>query len=168
MTLDFSMLPPEVNSSRMYAGAGPASMVAAASAWKGVAAELRSTALSYGAVVSALTDEEWHGPASAAMAAAAMPYVEWMNTTAVQAEQSATQAEAAVAAYEAAFAATVPPADRGQPCPAGLTGRDQPVGPKHPRDRGHRGPVRRDVGPRRRGDVRLRGVLGRGHPADPV
>jgi PPE-repeat protein len=110
MTLDFSMLPPEVNSSRMYAGAGPASMVAAASAWKGVAAELRSTALSYGAVVSALTDEEWHGPASAAMAAAAMPYVEWMNTTAVQAEQSATQAEAAVAAYEAAFAATVPPA----------------------------------------------------------
>ena len=101
MTLDFALLPPEVNSARMYSGAGPASMVAAASAWKGLAAELRATALSYGAVVSGLADEEWHGPASAAMAAAAMPYVGWMNTTAVQAEQTATKAEAAVAAYEA-------------------------------------------------------------------
>jgi PPE-repeat protein len=107
--LDFATLPPEVNSARMYAGAGSAPLVAAASAWKGLAAELRSTAVSYGAVLSALTDEEWHGPASAAMASAAMPYVAWMNTTAVQAEQTATQAEAAAAAYEAAFAATVPP-----------------------------------------------------------
>ena len=84
-------------------------MLGAAPAWKGVAAELRSTALSYGAVLSALTDEEWQGPASAAMADAAAPYVAWMNTTAVQAEQAASQAEAAAAAYETAFAATVPP-----------------------------------------------------------
>ena len=92
-----------------YSGAGSASMLGAASAWKGVAAELRSTALSYGAVLSALTDEEWQGPASTAMADAAAPYVAWMNTTAVQAEQAASQAEAAAAAYETAFAATVPP-----------------------------------------------------------
>jgi len=91
-----------------YSGAGSASMLAAASAWNGVAAELRSTALSYGAVLWALTDEEWHGPASAAMADAAAPYVAWMNTTAVQAEQAAIQAEATAAAYEIAFAATVP------------------------------------------------------------
>ena len=71
-----------------YSGAGSASMLAAASAWNGVAAELRSTALSYGAVLWALTDEEWHGPASAAMADAAAPYVAWMNTTAVQPEQA--------------------------------------------------------------------------------
>jgi len=108
-TLDFAMLPPEVNSARMYSGAGSGPMVAAASAWKGLAAELRSTALSYRSVLTALTDEEWHGPASAAMAAAAMPYVAWMNTTAVRAEQAAAQAEAAAGAYQAAFAATVPP-----------------------------------------------------------
>jgi len=104
------MLPPEVNSARMYSGAGSGPMVTAASAWKGLAAELRSTVLSYSAVLSGLTDEEWHGPASAAMAAAATPYLEWMNTTAVQAEQTATQAEAAAAAYSSAFAGTVPPA----------------------------------------------------------
>src|SRR5271169_5328825 len=108
--LDFAMLPPEVNSARMYSGSGSGPMLAAASAWKGMAAELRSTALSYGTVLSGLTDEEWQGPASASMAAAAAPYVAWMETTAVQAEQTAAQAEAAAAAYEAAFKATVPPA----------------------------------------------------------
>jgi PPE-repeat protein len=108
--LDFAMLPPEVNSARMYSGAGSGPMLAAASAWKGMAAELRSTALGCGSVLSGLTDEDWQGPASASMAAAATPYVAWMETTAVQAEQTAAQAEAAAAAYEAAFKATVPPA----------------------------------------------------------
>jgi PPE-repeat protein len=107
--LDFAMLPPEVNSGRMYSGAGSGPMLAAASAWHGLAAELRSTALSYGSVLTALTGEEWHGPASAAMAAAAAPYAAWLGTTAEQAEQTAAQAEAAAAAYEAAFAETVPP-----------------------------------------------------------
>lgn len=107
--LDFAMLPPEINSGRMYSGAGPGPMLAAAAAWKSLAAELRCTALSYHSVLSALTGEDWHGPAAATMAAAAMPYVTWMGTTAAQAEQAGAQAEAAVAAYDAAFAATVPP-----------------------------------------------------------
>ena len=110
MTLDFAMLPPEVNSARMYSGAGSGPMLAAASAWNGLAAEMRSTAMSYGKVLTALSGEEWHGPASAAMAAVATPYVAWMSTTAAQAEQTATQATAAAAAYETAFAATVAPA----------------------------------------------------------
>jgi PPE-repeat protein len=107
--LDFALLPPEVNSGRMYSGSGSGPMLAAASAWHGLGAELRSTALSYGSVLSALTGEEWHGPASAAMAAAAAPYAAWLGTTAEQAEQAAAQAEAAAAAFEAAFAETVPP-----------------------------------------------------------
>ncbi|BBZ44148.1 PPE family protein [Mycobacterium parmense] len=107
--LDFAMLPPEINSGRIYSGAGSAPMLAAASAWNGLAAELRSAALSYHSVLSALTGEEWHGPAAASMAAAATPYVAWMSIAAAQAEQTASQAEAAAAAYEAAFAATVPP-----------------------------------------------------------
>jgi PPE-repeat protein len=107
--LDFALLPPEVNSARMYSGAGSGPLLMAASAWKSLAAELRTTALSYGAVLRALTEEHWHGPASAAMAAAAAPYVAWMNATAVKAEAAASQAEAAAVAYETAFAATVPP-----------------------------------------------------------
>jgi len=107
--LDFAVFPPELNSGRMYSGAGSGPMLAAASAWKALAAELRTTALSYCSVLSELTSQHWHGPASAAMAAAAAPFVTWVSSTAMQAEQTATQAEAAVAAYEAAFAATVPP-----------------------------------------------------------
>ena len=109
MTLDFAMLPPEVNSARMYSGAGAGPLLAAASAWNGLAAELQSTATGYSSILAELTGQAWHGPASVAMAAAAAPYVAWMSTTAAQAEQTAGQAEAAVAAYEAAFAATVPP-----------------------------------------------------------
>ena len=107
--MDFGALPPEVNSARMYAGPGSGPMLAAAAAWDGLAAELRSAASSYGSVVSGLTGESWLGPSSTAMAAAAAPYVAWMNATAAQAEQAATQAKAAAGAYEAAFAMTVPP-----------------------------------------------------------
>jgi PPE-repeat protein len=107
--MDFTMLPPEVNSGRMYAGPGSGPMLAAAAAWDGLAAELQSTTASYGSAISELSGGPWLGPSSATMAAAAAPYMEWMTTTAAQAEQTATQAKAAAAAYEAAFAMTVPP-----------------------------------------------------------
>ena len=106
--LDFAVLPPEVNSGRMYSGAGPGPLLAAASSWNGIAAELRATALSYGSVLSELT-EHWQGPTSSAMVAAVTPYVAWLNGSAASAEQTAAQAGSAVAASEAAFAATVPP-----------------------------------------------------------
>ncbi len=108
--MDYGILPPEINSARIYAGPGSAPMLVAASAWDGLAAELGSAALSYTAVISELTEGPWRGSASSAMAAAATHYVTWMNTVAVQAEQTASQAQAAAAAFEAAFAMTVPPA----------------------------------------------------------
>ena len=95
----------------MYAGAGPGAMVAAAAAWDGIATELSSVAAGYHAVVSELTGGPWVGPSSMTMAAAVTPYMSWVNTTATQAELTASQLGSAVAAYEAAFAATVPPAE---------------------------------------------------------
>jgi PPE-repeat protein len=109
LVLDFGALPPEVNSGRMYAGPGPGPLLAAAGAWDELAAELGWAASSYESVVSGLTSAGWTGPASLSMAAAATPYVAWLSSTAAQAEQTANQARAAVAAYEAAFAMTVPP-----------------------------------------------------------
>jgi PPE-repeat protein len=84
-------------------------MLAAASAWQGLAAELRSAASAYASVVSGLAGGSWLGPGSASLAAAAAPYVAWMNATATQAEETARKAQAAAAAFEAAFAMTVPP-----------------------------------------------------------
>jgi PPE-repeat protein len=106
--MDFGGLPPEINSARMYAGPGSGPMLAAASAWDGLASELQSTASSYGAVISELTGESWVGPSSAAMEAAATPYVAWLNAAAGGAEQAATQARAAASAYQSALTAMVP------------------------------------------------------------
>ncbi|HVQ97662.1 MAG TPA: PPE family protein, partial [Mycobacterium sp.] len=106
--MDFGILPPEINSDRMYTGPGSGPMHVTAAAWDALAVELHSTVASYEAVISGLT-AGWQGPSSATMAAATMPYMAWMRDTASQAEQTATQARAAAAAYETAFAATVPP-----------------------------------------------------------
>lgn len=107
--MDYGAFPPEFNSARMYAGGGAGSLMAAASAWDGLAAELSSAAASYSSVISGLAGNAWLGAGSASMAAAAAPYAAWMSATAAQAEYTAGQARAAAAAYEAAFAMTVPP-----------------------------------------------------------
>ena len=106
---DFGALPPEINSGRMYVGAGSGPMLAAAAAWDELATELQSTAASYGSTIESLAAGPWTGPSSIAMAAAASPYVAWMSATGAQAEQAASQAKIAAGAYETAFAATVPP-----------------------------------------------------------
>ncbi|WP_297825266.1 PPE family protein [Mycobacterium sp.] len=106
--MDYGALPPEVNSGRMYVGAGAGPMLAAAAAWDGVATDLYIAAASYSSLISELTGL-WIGPASASMASASAPYAAWLTATAAHAEQTAIQAKAAVAAYEAAFAMTVPP-----------------------------------------------------------
>jgi PPE-repeat protein len=107
--MDFGALPPEINSGRMYMGPGPATLLAAAAGWESLAAELAEAAASYQRVIASLTDESWLGPASMSMSAAVMPYIAWMAGTAEQCGQAATQATAAAAAFETAYAMTVPP-----------------------------------------------------------
>ncbi|WP_409436686.1 PPE family protein, SVP subgroup [Mycobacterium sp. SMC-14] len=107
---DYGALPPEINSGRIYSGPGSTPMMTAAAAWRGLAAELSAAAHSYETVITELSGEEWLGPASSSMAAAAAPYIAWMNNTAALAEQAAVQATSAAAAFETARGATVPPA----------------------------------------------------------
>jgi PPE-repeat protein len=107
--MDFAVLPPEVNSGRMYVGPGSGPMMASAGAWDSLAAELYSAATSYHSVVSGLIGGPWLGPSSVSMAAAVAPYVAWISATAAQAEEAGVQAKAAAAAYQTAFAMTVPP-----------------------------------------------------------
>ncbi|MES3667619.1 PPE family protein, partial [Mycobacterium intracellulare] len=107
--MDFGALPPEINSGRMYGGPGSGPMMAAAAAWDGLGAELGTVASGYASVISELTDAPWVGPASVSMLSAVMPYVSWLGIVAAEAEETAGQARAAAAAFEAAFAMTVPP-----------------------------------------------------------
>lgn len=49
MLPNFAVLPPEVNSARVFAGAGSAPMLAAAAAWDDLASELHCAAMSFAA-----------------------------------------------------------------------------------------------------------------------
>lgn len=49
--MDFGALPPEINSTRMYAGAGAAPLMAAGATWNGLAVELSTTASSVESVI---------------------------------------------------------------------------------------------------------------------
>src|SRR5580693_7594498 len=80
MVLNFSWLPPEINSARISTGEGSAS----------------------------LANGAWSGPASLSMAAAAAPYVTWLSAAAETAQAAASQARTAASAFESALAATVP------------------------------------------------------------
>ncbi|HTM86205.1 MAG TPA: PPE family protein [Mycobacterium sp.] len=106
---DFGARPPEVNAGLVYGGDGSATMLAASAAWDGLAANLVSTSASYKSLIARLATEEWLGPSSAAMVVRVTPQLVWMDTAAGQAEQTAVQARAAAAAFDAAFAMTVPP-----------------------------------------------------------
>ncbi|OBH48099.1 PPE family protein [Mycobacterium mantenii] len=107
--MDFGALPPEINSGRIYAGPGSGPMMAAAAAWDEIAAEVGVAASGYNSVVTELTSAPWVGPAAASMLSAVAPYVSWLSVLAGQAEETAAQGRAAAAAFEAAFAMTVPP-----------------------------------------------------------
>jgi PPE-repeat protein len=107
--MDFAALPPEINSGLIYAGPGSGPLLAAAAAWDGLASELGTAASGYGSVISELTDSPWVGPSSRAMLSAVTPFVAWLSAVSGLAEQTASQAQVAAAAFETAFALTVPP-----------------------------------------------------------
>jgi PPE family/PPE-SVP subfamily C-terminal region len=108
--MHFLVLPPEINSALMYAGAGSGPLFVAAAAWEGLAAELYASASSFDSVITGLTAGPWLGAASVAMAAAAAPYASWLAASAAHAEGAAAQARMAAAAFDAARTATVHPA----------------------------------------------------------
>ncbi|ETZ97619.1 PPE family protein [Mycobacterium kansasii 824] len=59
--MNFMMLPPEINSLRMYCGAGSGPMLEAAAGWSGLAEELEAAAGSFSSVTSALACQAWQG-----------------------------------------------------------------------------------------------------------
>ncbi|WP_162877650.1 PPE family protein [Mycobacterium persicum] len=105
----YLILPPEVNSARLFAGAGSAPMLFAATAWDGVARELALAAAGFESLISALANEAWQGRAAASMLVAATPYAGWLRAAATGAENSAGNAWATVRAFEAALQGSVPP-----------------------------------------------------------
>jgi PPE-repeat protein len=106
--MSFSLIPPEINSALMAQGAGSGPLLEAATAWDGLAADLEATATQYQTAITNLTTGAWLGPSSDHMAAAAEPYIAWLQTTAAEAAQTGAQAKTAASAYQTAYASMVP------------------------------------------------------------
>ena len=108
--MSFLVLPPEINSSLIYGGAGSAPMLAAATSWDGLAAELTSAAQSFSSITSGLAAQAWQGAASAAMLTTAAQYAGFLTAAATRAQTAAAQAQAVASEFESALAAMVHPA----------------------------------------------------------
>ncbi|MGD1255334.1 PPE family protein [Mycobacterium seoulense] len=104
--MDFTALPPEINSGLMYSGPGAGSMREAATAWGQLAARLCAAAADYRAVLATVVAEHG-GPTT--MTEAAAPYIAWIDGVAARSELAGIQLAAAVNAHQAALTAMVPP-----------------------------------------------------------
>lgn len=104
MVMDFAALPPEITSTLVWTGPGSAPLMAAATAYANLAAEVSTTATSWESIITTLTTDAWTGGGSSAAAAAAQPIVTYLTDTAAALEQASAAASSSAAAFEAAYA----------------------------------------------------------------
>ncbi|MGV0791357.1 PPE family protein [Mycolicibacterium sp. XJ1819] len=100
-------MPPELNTARLMAGAGPAPMLQAAAGWETLAIFLETQADELAASLASLMSA-WNGSASERAVAATMPMVLWLRTVSAQAQKRALQATAQANSYSLAMATTPP------------------------------------------------------------
>lgn len=101
----WAAFPPEVNTSRLMAGAGAAPMLQAAAGWEAFAVSLEVQADELAATLASLA-QMWQGMGSQRAIQASMPMVWWLRTVSLQAHKRATQAAAQASAYSTALATT--------------------------------------------------------------
>ncbi len=122
--VDYGMLPPEINSARIYAGPGAASLVSAAMAWNNLAADFAAAATGHRSVIEVLTSGPWLGPASAQLVTAVSPFITWLSSSSEQAAEAASQAARRGVRLREGVRGQCPPAlDRDQSGPAAGIGR---------------------------------------------
>ncbi|WP_286131838.1 PPE family protein [Mycobacterium sp. IS-1556] len=100
-------MPPEINTARLMAGAGPAPMLQAAAGWEAFAISLETQADELAASLANLASM-WTGAASERAVAATMPMIVWLRTVSAQAQKRALQATAQANSYSLAMATTPP------------------------------------------------------------
>lgn len=106
--MDYLVLPPEINSARMYSGAGSGPLLTAAASWDALAAGLEEAVQQLQSLTSGLA-EVWRGPTADMSTAAFTAYSMGLTDLSSRAAVTSAQIRSAASAYSAAFAATIPP-----------------------------------------------------------
>jgi PPE-repeat protein len=97
-------LPPEVHSILLTAGPGPGPLLAAAEAWRALAAEYTDTATELEGLLAATAGSSWVGPSAAQFVAAHQPFLYWLGQSSTVATATATAHETTAAGYASALA----------------------------------------------------------------
>jgi PPE-repeat protein len=97
-------LPPEVHSTLLSTGAGPGPLLAAASAWRMLAAEYLAVETELTEILAAAQGTAWTGPTADRFAAAHQPFLLWLRQAAAVATVAATGHETTAAGYMSALA----------------------------------------------------------------
>lgn len=97
--------PPEINTSRLQAGAGAVPMLQAAAGWEAFAISLETQADELASSLASLS-QNWQGMASERAVTAAMPMVLWLRMLSLQAHKRALQASAQASSWTVAATGT--------------------------------------------------------------
>ncbi|MEE6177656.1 PPE family protein [Mycobacterium sp. 050134] len=98
-------LPPEVHSALLSAGAGPGSLVDAATQWQGLSDHYSRTAAELSQLLADVVANSWQGTCGAQYVAAHAPFLAWLEEASIKSAIAAAQHETAAAAYTCALAA---------------------------------------------------------------
>ncbi|OBE99626.1 PPE family protein [Mycobacterium sp. 852002-10029_SCH5224772] len=101
----WAAFPPEVHSTLLSSGPGPAPLLAAATAWSSMSTDYATAATELTGLLGTVQAGAWDGPTADQYVAAHVPYQAWLLESAAKSSAAASLHETAATAYTAALAA---------------------------------------------------------------